>query len=276
MAAPIKGTWNRQNVVNYATTQKWGTGINPVHAQYGSPAARVTGRDTADYHAPGDAVPDSLTNRELWGYTPEDTLWSGVQYDGRPPLGTSTSRGTAGDQPPVNATGAVKSRFRNMFGGARRIDAKLADSLPSETVSEGWINKPQDGQVAYSEPSADSQLIVQTSDIQRFEIRINDASVARATDVPRTPISSRVAPMKVKHYSEGERHYDMMPREQYDIPRAFYFRTAGTGDADAMAPNEMYVSEPIQRVTPPDPDLGVMEDDVSLGYGYTAEDSVYG
>jgi hypothetical protein len=114
---------------------------------------------------------------------------------------------------------------------------------------------------------------MQTSMQQRYQTRVNDHAVARGADGPRAGIESRVIGQRLKVYSGGERHYDMLPREQDDMPRPFYYRTAGTGDPANMAPNAMWEIDPIQRVTPPDPYLGA--DETDLGYGYTSEDSFY-
>jgi hypothetical protein len=220
-------------------------------------------------------VPDAITGPALWGYTAEDATGAYLDYDGRPPLGEDdTARQDTGDHPPWNASGWQKSRFRMLMQGAHRYAQQLQLTLPSETVSEGWLNKPH-GMIADAKPSDPSQYEMQTSMRQRYRTRNNDLAVGRSTDAPRSGIESRIAGMKLKVYSGGERHYDMFPRQQDDIPRPFYYRTAGTGVAAEMAPNAMFVQEPIQRVPPPDPSLGDSELDVSGDYGYTPEDTYY-
>ena len=278
MARPYSGSWARRNAVPYRTTDVWGTGINPVHSTYGEGnPLRVTGRNEDDHTAPWEALPDGFTQRERWGYTCDDGDYTGqyLQYDARPHWGTSTPdfRNNAGSQPPKDATGGEKNRFRRMFDGARRLNDGIPESYPSETVSEGWRNKWKDGAIADAETSDPSQYEMQTSMQQRYRQRNNDAAVARGTDDPRERIDSRVAPQKVKHYSGEERHYDMFPFQQEDYPRAFYYRTAGTGDAEEMEPTAMYVSDPLQRTPPDDPDLG--PSDVSVPGGYTTEDLFY-
>lgn len=277
MARPTRGAWVRNNSVHQASTNVWGTGINPVHSHYGGgPPLRVKGRLPADHTPPGEALPDSIEQRQRWGYTSDDQDYTPcyLQYDGRPRVGVDTQnwRGNAGKQPPLNATGAEKSVFRSLFDGARRLNDKGMESFPSETVNEGWLNKPH-GEIANALVSDPSQYEMQTSMRQRYQVRNNANAVARGTDVPREPIESRVVGQKLKVYSGEERHIDMFPYQQDDMPRAFYFRTAGTGNPSDMEVNEMYVSEPIQRVPGPDPDLGPEATDI-VG-GYTAEDNFY-
>jgi hypothetical protein len=277
MARPYTGQWARRNAVPFATTQVWGTGINPVHAEYGQGhPLRVSGRNEDAHTPPWEAVPDEITMRERWGYTCDDTDYTGqyINYDGRPAVGTSTPdfRNTARNMPSVDASGGYKNRFRSLLDGARRLNDNRPESYPSETVSEGWRNKAH-GVLADAETSDPSQYEMQTSMTQRYQRRNNQNAVIRGTDEPREPIDSRVAGQKLKVYSGGERHEDMFPQQQDDYPRAFYYRTAGTGDPNEMEPNEMYVSEPLQRTVPDDPSLGDI--DVSVPGGYTAEDHFY-
>lgn len=284
MAGPLSGAWARQNV-GYSGASVWGTGINPVHAYYGSPPARVgnLALREGEVTAPGHSYPEQLIPTDLWGYQLEDSLYTGVQYDDRPNWGEVPSqfRGDAGNQPSWSAGGATKSRFRAMRDGAMRIfrsGSPLPGGVqyqePSETVSEGWLNKAH-GQLANAKPSDDKQLIVQTSMTQRYQTRVNDAAVDRNTDAPRTGIASLVTGQKVKEYSGGERHYDMEPREQDTIPRAFWYRTAGTGMPGDMLPNTMYTVVPLQRIPPPDPSQGTPETSLGGDYGYTSEDMFY-
>jgi hypothetical protein len=146
--------------------------------------------------------------------------------------------------------------------------------IPTETVSEGWLNKPK-GTPANAVPSSTAQLERQTSMQQRYQIRTNDAAVLRDTDVARAPIDSKVTGQKLKVYSGGERHYDMLPKAQDTIPRPFWYRQAGTGDIADMAPNELWYIEPIERIPPPDPCIGNPETGFTQTHGYTTEDSQY-
>jgi hypothetical protein len=146
--------------------------------------------------------------------------------------------------------------------------------IPSETVSEGWVNKEQ-GRPGNAKPSDPSQYERQTSMQQRYRARNNDHAVMRGTDAGRSHINSRVAGQIVKRYSEGLRHYDMFPFQQTPETnrRAFFYRTAGTGLPEQMQPNEMWTQYPLERTPAPDPYIG--PPDVSMDYGYTSEDNFY-
>lgn len=285
MAAPFKGAWAARYAQPYSGASVWGTGANQVHALYGSPADRLLplnpregeAQSNPDRTQAGEGRPDTTPDTALWGYQPEDMpQLTYLYYDDRPSFGTETAntkvRSSSQGHPPIDATGSAKSRFRGLMEGAHRVFQKNVDGYPSETVSEGWLNKAT-SDVAISEPADPSQVFMQTSETQRFRTRTNTASVERATDEPRASIDSRVQPMIAKVYSTGERLEDMFPYQQDEIPRPFYFRTAGTGDPTYMQPNEMWDVGPIQRTPPPDPSLGPDETDVA--YGYTPEDQFY-
>lgn len=275
---PIKGSWSAVNTVPYASAAVWGTGINPVHELYGSTPLRIEGRndDKPDVHSPRGAPVDYIETREPWGYTAEDTAATPFIRDDLPTWDEETGqfRDNTDDHPAYDAPGVTKTRFRSMFGGARKANYKAPDSWPNETVTEGWRNKAK-GEAADAKPSDPEQYEMQTSMTQRYRTRANDHAVARGTDEVRATIDSRVAGQKLKIYSEGERHYDMFPYQQDSIPRGFWYRHAGTGAQHEMLPNEMVVISPMQRVPPPDPALGVTETDSTLDYGYTAEDFYY-
>lgn len=280
MAPPRKGEWARRNAVPYSGYKVWGTGINPVHMRYGGPPLRMDPLNLreGEITPPDEAVPQELIPTETWGYQPEDSMYTGVTYDDRPAWDVapedSVIRASSQGQPPVNATGAAKSLFRAIKGGAFPwyIYRDGMKELPSETVNEGWLNKPK-GQPADAKPSDPSQYEMQTSMEQRYRTRVNDHAVARGADDPRAPIDSRVVGQRIKVYSGELRHYDMFPFQQDDIPRPFYYRTAGTGPPDYLKANETYDISPIRRVPPPDPSLG--EEETQLGYGYTQEDQFY-
>lgn len=275
---PYTGTWVRRRAVPQASNLVWGTGYNPVHERYGSEPARLSpipGRQ-GDSHAPFGSVPEVLVNPEQWGYTVEDSAVTGLTYDGRPAWNEQPEqyRGDTDDHPPWSAPASVNERFRGVKGGAHRFRQKLADALPSETVSEGWLNKPK-GQPADAKPSDPAQYEIQTSMRQRELHRTNDTSVARGTDEPREGIASRIVGQRVKVYSGGQRHDDMLPREQTQRVRPFFFRTAGTGQERYMEPNTQYDIYPIERVPPPDPYIGEPETEITPNFGYTPEDQVY-
>jgi hypothetical protein len=277
---PRKGEWARSRAVPYSGYRVWGTGINDIHMRYGGPPLRMDplSMREGEITPPHESVPQQLIPAETWGYQPEDSLYTGVQYDDRPAYDVSPEdslvRHSSQGQPPWNASGAAKSLFRALKGGAFPwyIYRDGMKQIPNETVSEGWENKPQ-GQPANSKPSDPSQYEMQTSMQQRYRTRNNDHAVARGADNPRTGIESRVIGQRLKVYSGKERHYDMFPFQQDEIPRPFYYRTAGTGREEDMTPNTMYDIAPIQRTPPPDPSLG--ESDTDLSFGYTQEDQFY-
>lgn len=282
MALPTRGEWFQGlgELQPYANARVWGTGINPIHEEYGAgPPLRVTGRNP-ELHTPAyEAVPQQLEHGAYWGYETPQGEYTGdndVYMDGRPAWGEDDeSRYETGEHPPWNAPKSQAEYFRGLFGGAHRLAQKLVIGIPSETVSEGWLNKPK-GEPANSVVSDPSQYEVQTSMQQRYTTMGNPGAVDRGTDDSRTPIESRVVGQKLKVYSGQERHYDMFPYQQDIISRAFWYRTAGTGNAEDMGPNEMTLRTPVRRVPPNDPSMGVQETDLEGNdFGYTPEDTFY-
>lgn len=283
MALPISGSWSAQyaNAQEYIGALKWGTGINPVHSQYGEgPPLRTTGRDPGPNNPTTvlDDVPSEFEDPQLYGYCMDD-IQTLVSNDGAPPaVGTETRfiRQDA-DNFPVWGPGVVPkgTAFRTMTEGAQ-VHAELVKSFPTETVSEGWLNK-ETGRVNDAKVSSDDQYTRQTSmqQVNPPAGRNNDAAVTRATDDPRFNIMTRLTGMKIKPWSQGQRNQDMFPYQQDTIIRPFWYRTAGTDDPSKLEPNEMFVVDPIQREVPPDPDLGPEETQIDP-YGYTGEDYTYG
>lgn len=285
-AQEVSGLWKRQ-FTGYSGANVWGTGVNDIHSFYGSEPLREKEYPTreGEITPPHQGVPDKLQPTELWGYQPEDSTYTGVVYDDRPnwtedPPNLAV-RSDTGNQPSWAAPGIVNERFRTMFGGAYRTFRgafTASDGIgyvqPSETVSEGWLNKPQ-GMPADSKPSSDNQLIIQTSMRQRYATRNNTQAVTRGTDDPRAEIASKVTGQRLKVYSGGERHYDMLPKEQDTILRPFWFRTAGTGRPGEMVPNTLWSIRAVQRIPPADPSMGVAETAIDNTYGYTTEDTQY-
>jgi hypothetical protein len=287
MAPPIKGAYTGGAFVPSVGAGVWGTGINDVHRYYGSPPARLAEVNTreGDITPPWEGVPGELiANDKGWGYSEDEIANEGQQYfvrDDRPGWDVETpenpSRYSTDGQPPLNATGAAKTRFRATMNGAfSKFRGKLPRAsyqIPSETVSEGWVNKPQ-GRPANAVVSDPSQYIMQTSMTQRYRARNNDLAVLRSTDEARSHINSRVTGQRLKVYSQGDRDYDMFPYQQdAEIERPFYYRTAGTGIQDQMEPNAMWSISAVERTPPPDPYIGTQ--DTAIEYGYTPEDNFY-
>jgi hypothetical protein len=281
-----------------------------------SPVANQGPRDRG-YQQPADSSNPNPDQIHLWGYpggvnygpdsfgagadaplSEEDVGWDDTFHmDDRPGWGDTGAgqrlRASTGDQTRWGQWGGV---FRAVRDGAHRyrswstqplkgqaqayqpVTQEAADSYPSETVSEGWLNKTRAGAASYpanSQPSDDAQIFVQTSDRQRYRTKVNDRAVARDTDDARHFIDSRVEPMIAKTFSTGERSYDMAPYQIDQIERPFRFRTAGVGPAEWMTANEINSLSPIQRTPPADPSMGVTEVEPYEDYGYTQEDSMY-
>lgn len=177
------------------------------------------------------------------------------------------------------------NRLRSIRAGQYESDSwrGISSEIPTETVNEGWINKAasgmDEGEIPdYNVmPSSYAQYERNTSMQQRHKEMDNDRAVARCADDPRTPIPSRIAPMKLKIYSEGERNYDMFPYQMDDMPRPFSYRTFGTGPETYMETNEQWTRTPLQRQPPPDPSQGIPEMELAdtAQYGYSNEDQGY-
>jgi hypothetical protein len=320
MGEAITGQWKRYYTAPFSGAEKWGTGINPVHQFYGESTdpARVYGRPAATGNTqaggygdtrqsfgktpPYAASADYIETGAPWGYQPEDIAGLDVfqlsdfaanrhgmdivNDTDHPNLGT----GEGFNEPNRTQAGryrvplGVPGRFTSgrIRAGQWDADFEVSDQVPTETVSEGWINKLASGfDIGQSAddvvPSDPAQYERQTSMQQRHKTLNNDRAILRGTDEARTSIGSRIVPMKVKVYSGGQRHYDMFPFQIDDMPRPFWYRRAATGRPWELRPNEMYVTEPLQRTPPPDPSLGPPETSLSdpnyePAYGYTSED----
>lgn len=241
---------------------------------------------------PVDYGPDSFGMGADSAISMGDTSFAVTQYmDDRPAWNVPTEqarlRSNAGTMAPWGRSGRFMRAIREgshryrlnkderLVGqgdGYQPVSAEPSNSNPTETVSEGWLNKVTSF-VANAEPSSTNQYEVQTSMRQRFGVRDNRRACMRATDDERSRIASRVMPMVLKEYSTGERSYDMFPYQIDQIERPFRNRTAGVGPAQWMEANEYSAVTPVQRTPPPDPAAGVPE--VYDSYGYTAEDTMY-
>lgn len=217
------------------------------------------------------AVTQFMDDHPSWNVAPEQARL-------RSDASTQAPWGTGGGIMRAIRAGAARYRLNpeeqltGQGDGYQPISAEPSNSNPTETVSEGWLNKTTTF-VAEAEPSSVEQYEVQTSMRQRFGIRDNMRAVARATDDERSRIASRVEAMIEKVYSTGERSYDMFPYQIDQIERPFRNRTAGLGPAEWMQANEYSPVTPVRRTPPPDPSMGPAE--VSDDYGYTAEDTMY-
>ena len=280
-------------------------GSSPVGGSSQDPRSR-------DYQAPGFSSGGDPPEEVTWGYpidyTPDgvgmgadsaisygDTAPPVDQYmDDRPHWGEQTSqeqiRKDARTMTPWGTPGGVwmralregshryrlnpRAKQNGQGDGYQPISAEPSNSNPTETVSEGWLNKVTSF-IADAAPSADEQIFVQTSMRQRYLSKDNGRAVLRATDDARSSIHSRVEAMVEKVYSGGERHYDMDPYQIDQIDRPFRYRTAGVGPASWMVTNEFSPVGAVQRTPPADPSAGIPEVSNAADYGYTGEDSMY-
>jgi hypothetical protein len=297
MGQSITGAFARsyQGNVPYTGAGKWGNGINPVHAVYAGPP-RPFGpgvpNDLDQRTHPSMASDDTIEMGPPWGAPNDPSYLDSVANENEAVEGVIAYQDDfpSWDDPPSQIRAEVDPGMAAPWGvrgipsglhhadagpnfgydGGGRPDSGMP-GLPTETVSEGWLNKAKIGIVADSDPADESQVFVQTSQVQRYKEQNNERAQLRGTDGVRSSIPSRVVPQRVKEYSGGERHYDMFPRQIDDIPRPFRYRTAGLGPSPYLHPNEMRLINPLQRVVPGDPSMGTPADQLSDG-GYTDED----
>jgi hypothetical protein len=286
MALPMRGIWAARYAQPSASAAVWGTGINAVHSYYGSPNIRLHPTRPMEglphggeppYWAPYEGPHDTHD----YEYTELPNTVEGIYYDDRQGWDVASedriARYSTDQHPPYNAPGRVNNWFRSLNEGAHRLFRGAASNdymPPSETVSEGWLNKPDNGEVARAKPSDPEQYERQTSMQQRFATRNNQLSLERATDEPRHPIGSRVMRQRIPVYSGERRHTDMFPYQQTpEREREFYYRTAGTGVQEWMQANQKLEVSAVERTPPPDPYIG--QQDTQMQFGYTQEDYFY-
>lgn len=309
MGLPVSGAWSRKYQLSlpYVDARKWGTGINLIHAYRidpGRPYAAKLDANDMGFRTPAEsAIPQALATED-WGYQPEDiagldvfaepvTAIHGIPYqgDGWPAW---TGGVQEGESTPVNrATIAPYAqrpwqqprrfyeRIRSIWAGARDEDREVSNQLPTESVNEGWLNKASTGMGIGQVPdeevvvSSPAQYERNTSMQQRHKPLENARAVLRGQDDPRSDIPSRIMPMKVKTYSQGERDYDMFPYQIDDMPRAFRYRTAGTGPGSYLLSNDQHDRNALQRTPPADPSMGTPDTELGEDYGFASEDLGY-
>jgi hypothetical protein len=300
MGLPITGAFARatQQEAPYAGAAKWGTGIADIHSYYQGPPrpGGIGVPNDLDQRTPPSMAGDDVEYGPPWG-APNDPAYldsysEQAVLDGQqeepdtwPNLGSSTMVMPA-DYPAYNEWGGTIRRKQSSTNGPRQTTQ--VSEVPTETVNEGWLNKPVTGDMIPepeldAEPAADSQVFVQTSMTQRKYGMSQPRTLMRQgphQDEARTDIAPRKAGPKIKVYSGQLRHYDMFPRQIDDIPRPFYYRTAGTGPNPYLFPNENQLNTPMQRTPPPEPSQGMLDTaysspDDSGSYGYTSEEWGY-
>jgi hypothetical protein len=305
MGLPISGAFARSTQLQapYAGAGKWGTGIDPIHSRYTGPPrpGGIGVPNDLDQRTPPTTAADDVEYGPPWG-APDDpsyldsvaseyaaTVGDQTEDDNWPNWGdgiTETGRDVPPGYPGWNESGVgIRSKW-NPQNGPRQTT--MSEQTPDETVSEGWINKGVTGHLIAetendAEPADNKQVFVQTSMVQRKYGMSQPRTLMRGgpdQDVPRSDIAPRTAGPKVKRYSGELRHYDMFPRQIDDIPRPFYYRTAGTGPNPYLYNNAVYPNTPMQRTPPPDPSQGLVDTELtnpddSGSYGYTSEEWGY-
>lgn len=242
-------SWRDELPQSYAGARKWGTGINPIHSK----KEGYEGRNLAPgVYEPGNT---GLVSHD-YGFMAEDLGADGMDtsfMEYHPNLGDPSIRGKS-DMPSWNEGGW----FKRMLKQGMNPREGVPEQIPNQTVGMGWINKAHGDELS-SGDSDPSTVYVKTSEVQRDQMKNNNAAVLRGTDDARSEIPSRHVGMKVKEYPGGQRHEDMFPFQQSYDTRPWKYRGVGTGDPKWMLVNEMYVSEPLTREIPADVNQGVNE-----------------
>lgn len=289
----LVGAWRGKHSIQSGAL-KWGTGSNPVKEIYGEGPPLITAKQV--WSGPGTEgageVPESIEEypyhydgdeyyggEAVWGYG------TSTGTSARPGFGVPTQefRGQSRDWP---AWGPYEGGIPG--GSAVRDDnigaelSKTPKQEPDESVTQGWRNKDK-GTPGDSRVSDGSQLIVQTSQTQRYKVREgSQAATGRANEFD-APIASRVVGKKVKrwagtpHTEDGQRHEDMYPRDQDQVIRKWWARNAGTGPVTDLylQANDAYESTPRIRTVPSDPYQGRQAPEAQQennNYGYIGED----
>lgn len=269
----ITGTWKARQSIE-AGARKWGTGINPVHA-----IRTGDGREIAPDVAVG-TVPASLEQNQDWHDYNEDAVQTTWGYEAetgisdRPRLGNDTTmhREDADDFPqwgPYDNGLPGGSRIRSEDHGS--ADQTTSNQIPTETVTEGWRNKVS-GTVSNARVSDVEQLFMQTSSMQRDRMREGSQRGAGSASRFSAPIRSRIVGKRVKVYSGGRRHADMLPKEQVSVVRGWWARSAGTGYTEWLQANSQNAVQPVTRDVPAPPPTGPTEGTLTADYGYQDED----
>jgi hypothetical protein len=288
----ITGGWKEQALIQSGAL-KQGAGYNPIHGiRYSAGRSDKPPNLIFSTHVTTDEMPLALTDQVApdWAYENSDVtnpLWGNNEQTGlsdQPNLGDPTmSYHTEAPFPswgPYTAGLPGGTEVRSYDHGAEA--SNTPKQQPYETVTEGWENKARgdsENQASVSDPS---QYEMQTSMIQRNKVRAGSQRGLGSASEYDAPVTPRVAPWKMKVWSGLLRHYDMQPKEQELIIRPWWTRQAYTGPTGELwnETNELYRSEPMQRVIPPDPHLGEpatteVPPVESNQFGYQYEDALY-
>lgn len=271
----ITGAWKDSRSVQ-SGARKWGTGVNPVHADH-----RGAGRDIAPTGSePVDALLTTHYDDDGWSNEP----WQAENHElprdigmfDRPNYGENPqhARASAGDFPewgPYAQGVPGGTEIRTRKHGAD--DQSTPNQNPTETVSEGWVNKAHLDQPEDSVTADIAQVLMQTSMTQRDKQREGSQRGSGSASEYSAPIRDRMPGMRIKVYSGGRRHEDMRPKTQTQRIRAFWNRSAGTADERLLQPNAQNPVTPRTRTVPGDPYTGPPVSDAA-NYGYQDEDMI--
>lgn len=260
----IAGNWKASAIEPraYVGADKWGTGINPVHAHDDD-----TGRRIAE--GGSEPAPEELLGPEAWGYSPEDMpTGAALPYlEMYPGWDVSPDRAQTAGYPSWAETGDA----------LRATDHGVAAERTTGPQPDTRLVQPFQGKLTGGvEPATESdpsQVFIQTSDTQLMKPLENTRATARGTDGARTTIQPIVTGQRIKEYST--RGGAMLPVQTDHIVRGWWNRSAGTGPAGYLQANEVVPTDPMQRNTAPDPYLGPLTgqgEDPGTNYGYTAGD----
>jgi hypothetical protein len=305
----ISGTWKATYIIPdaYTGAGRWGTGIDPVHAirdEFHKPTGtKIPLGSTAS----SDAPPVEIVDEGDYGYCTGDYIGGVHDYreitedhpgTDRTPGGHADREHIPGNYPswgPWNDDNLVDGfPITGPPGGtdflgvqhASGMELSHANATPfsyqGKGVAGGWVNK-QRGEQLEAKTSDPVQYEINTSMHQAHGVMRNTRATARyfpgiGGDEMRSPIESRTAGVKVKHYAD-DRVDDMFPVQQ-DLPfRPFWYRSAAVPpDPGHLAMNTMEGRAAMQRTVNPDPyqgDYASQNVDASDNYGYSSEDVTY-
>jgi hypothetical protein len=290
----ISGLWKDRVGLQSGAT-KWGTGYNPIHGvragagRSDKPPNLIFSTTHTTDQMPKMGIQDDIApewhygdtdvTNPLYGYNDQTGL-SDQPRLGDAPMSYHTDSDGWPSAGPYRAGVPGGGEIRSFDHGAEV--SNTPKQQPYETVTEGWENKQRADVEDEAKASDPSQYEMQTSMTQRNKVRSGSQRGGGSASEYSADVPSRLAPQKMKIWSGLLRHYDMEPRQQDLIIRPWWTRSAFVGPTGALwnENNEMYVSEPIQRTLPPDPDLGpasvssVPPVDYNM-YGYQGEDVLY-
>lgn len=287
----ITGSWKtRASVSNeYTGALKWGTGINPIHAQRDPQHHPTATREPLGSTQPSGPVPEEIEGPVQWGYCYEDSqYYIGEDYRyleedhpnwGENEYGRADRASVNPDFPSWGDYGGTPGgeHTRSVSHGSEVENAR-AIAVPTRGSTGGWLNKARQEMNA-AHVSDERQYVVATSLVQGPGMQMSDNSraQARGTDAARSGIRSRTAGMKEKDYAKsrgmggGEGTPDMYPYQQSELKRPFFYRSAGVPPGEPHARNGMEGRTPLQRTVPADPYPGEYVAS-EMDYGYTDGD----